>query len=70
MTYDAFFDYGIGAMAWSSDEGRRVLWFLAPGINMDPDISSSRFETAMIYTERSEDDWAVPGNVQRVGRES
>lgn len=58
--YDAFFDYGPGAMVWERDEeGRRVLFFLAPPCAE----SRSRFDTARIYCERSENDWARPGPV-------
>ena len=51
--YDAFFEFGPGAMCWSADEqNRRTLWFIAPdGV------------TARIYANRSKDDWAVPGDV-------
>ena len=52
--YDAFFEYGIGAMCWRFDpEDRRMLYFIAPG----------NYGVSRIYTKRSETDWTVPGDV-------
>lgn len=58
--YDEFFKYGIGAMQWSRDnEGRRVLWFLAPDIT-----GRAKFEVARIYTETDGEFWNNPGTVE------
>ena len=57
--YNAFFDYGVGAMAWGKDsEGRRVLYFLAPS------HACGRFETCRIYAETNGEDWCIPGPVK------
>ena len=57
--YQAFFNYGAGAMCWSKDEeGRRVLWFLAPNVT-----GFHRPDLARIYMKRSATDWCQPGDV-------
>ena len=57
--YNAFFDFGVGAMCWRKDtEGRRILYFLAPS------LSDARFDGARIYTMTDGQDWTHPGAVK------
>ena len=73
--YDEFFAWGPGAMAWDCDEeGRRVLWFIAPRVGEEDRKRPFRFrdrttslpkgDLACIYTERSAEHWSVPGDVK------
>lgn len=58
--YQAFFDYGPGAMCWATEEGHRVLWFLALPPADNP--RGVRFEVARIYPAgHAENNWAAPG---------
>ena len=52
-----FFAYGIGAMLWIEDDGRRVLWFLAPN------DTRREFIGARIFALHAENNWCKPGNV-------
>ena len=59
---DAFFDYGVGAMCWSIEGGRRVLWFLAPPVgSKNPKV---QFDLIRIYTERAEKHWSSSGPIK------
>ena len=61
--YDAFFEYGIGAMRWRLDKaGRRKLIFIAPEI--DPEPGRKPGICTEIYTMTDGEDWKVPGPVQ------
>ena len=33
--YDAFYEHGIGAMCWCIEDGKRVLYFLAPPVGYE-----------------------------------
>lgn len=60
--YQAFFDYGIGAMCWQHDpEGRRELLFIAPAV--DPDPGAKPWVLTAIYTSTDGKDWKNPGPV-------
>lgn len=60
LDYDAFFDYGIGAMCWSKDdEGRRTLIFLAPTIS-----GRRKWICSEIYTLTDGKDWKTPGPIK------
>lgn len=60
--YDAFFEYGVGAMCWLFDkEGRRKLLFLAPDTGAENITGSICVE---IYTETNGQDWKIHGDVQ------
>ena len=56
--YNAFFDYGLGAMCWRRRYAQRALYFLAPCHN-----ALLRFEGAMILTMMDGTDWTHPGDV-------
>ena len=56
--YDAFFDYGVGAMCWVRRHEQRALYFLAPCPPAD-----RGFAGAMILTMTDGEDWTVPGSV-------
>ena len=60
--YDAFFEYGAGAMLWRFDEeGRRLLLFLAPDIGAENITGTICSE---IYTETDGKNWKTPGPVR------
>ena len=61
--YDAFFDYGIGAMCWTRDaEGRRMLLFIAPH---EPEIEGCpHWIVTRIYTRTDGKNWKEPGDVE------
>lgn len=66
--YDAFFEYGVGAMAWGQEKDadgvtRRVFYFLAPYVGEPTDHPFGRFECARIYTMTDGQDWCNPGPV-------
>ena len=66
--YDAFWDYGVGAMSWAwvkdktdaeDFEGRRALFVLVP----HKDVRRP-FVPVQLYVDRAPDNWAEPGNVR------
>ena len=57
--YDAFYAHGIGAMCWCTEEGRRVLYFLAPPTG----YPNMKFNMGRIYTMTDGQDWTNPGDV-------
>ena len=60
--YDAFFEYGVGAMCWKQDpEGRRQLLFYAPW--PEPYQNGVRGFCTLIYCQTDGQDWKVPGPV-------
>ena len=54
--YDDFFDYGIGALAWSEDRDGLMLFFLAPSVN----YGECKWEVAGVHMLHAKNNWANP----------